>query len=586
MDNKNYVNTQLLGNGVKRTYGTEARRYNLLAARLIADLVKGFLGPRGLEKMFIDILGELTVTKDGATFLRKIDVEHPAAKVIIEASNAVDNAVGDGTTSVVVLAGALVEKAESMLEMGIAPQRISDGYHHALQMAIEIMRDVAIESVNHDKNIMKYLADTCLKSKAVNQFTQEMMIPNLIVEGISRIADFSNNNIEVDDIKIEEKIGTSSDTQLVHGVVVDKTIDEASMPKLIENARILLLDNGVEDERTKTDAEIRISEPSQINQFLSSKTSNMLQKIQYVIDSGANVVFCRGGIVPLALNHFSKNRILTVRRVKENDLQWLSKATGAKVVRDFDMIGRDDIGHAAKVYEKMVNDDKMVFVDGCKNPKSVTVLLRANSKKILDEFHRTILDSIYVLRNFVMEPKIVPGGGAVEAFVAMLIKERSYQFSGKEQIVIQKYAEALEEIPLTIARNAGMNTIDIGTRLRGKISSQSRSKGKKKGKGKSVNIYNNRSWYGINAIDRKIDDMMNLHVVEPLMVKEQVLVTATESIGLLMRVDDVVMKKPVETQGHSHTHLDGTTHSHKGGTKPHDHFDRLGKLQRPMHHYY
>jgi chaperonin GroEL (HSP60 family) len=536
--------------------------------------------------MFIDILGELTVTKDGATFLRKIDVEHPAAKVIIEASNAVDNAVGDGTTSVVVLAGALVEKAESMLEMGIAPQRISDGYHHALQMAIEIMRDVAIESVNHDKNIMKYLADTCLKSKAVNQFTQEMMIPNLIVEGISRIADFSNNNIEVDDIKIEEKIGTSSDTQLVHGVVVDKTIDEASMPKLIENARILLLDNGVEDERTKTDAEIRISEPSQINQFLSSKTSNMLQKIQYVIDSGANVVFCRGGIVPLALNHFSKNRILTVRRVKENDLQWLSKATGAKVVRDFDMIGRDDIGHAAKVYEKMVNDDKMVFVDGCKNPKSVTVLLRANSKKILDEFHRTILDSIYVLRNFVMEPKIVPGGGAVEAFVAMLIKERSYQFSGKEQIVIQKYAEALEEIPLTIARNAGMNTIDIGTRLRGKISSQSRSKGKRKGKGKSVNIYNNRSWYGINAIDRKIDDMMNLHVVEPLMVKEQVLVTATESIGLLMRVDDVVMKKPVETQGHSHTHLDGTTHSHKGGTKPHDHFDRLGKLQRPMHHYY
>jgi chaperonin GroEL (HSP60 family) len=237
MDNKNYENTQLLGKGVKRTYGTEARRYNLLGARLIADLVKGFLGPRGLEKMFIDILGEITVTKDGATFLRKIDVEHPAAKVIIEASNAVDNAIGDGTTSVVVLAGALVEKAESMLEMGIPPQRISDGYHRALKMAIEIMRDVAIESVNHDKNIMKYLADTCLKSKAVNQLTQEMMSPNLIVEGISRIADFSNNSIEVDDIKIEQKIGTSSDTQLVHGVVVDKTIDEAMMPKLIKYAK-------------------------------------------------------------------------------------------------------------------------------------------------------------------------------------------------------------------------------------------------------------------------------------------------------------------------------------------------------------
>lgn len=584
MDNKNHENMQLFGNGVKRTYGTEARRYNLLAARLIADLVKGFLGPRGLEKMFIDILGEMTVTKDGATFLRKIDVEHPAAKVIIEASNAVDNAVGDGTTSVVVLAGALVEKAENMLEMGIPPQRISDGYHNALQMAIEILRDVAIESVNHDKNIMKYLADTCLKSKAVNQLTQEMMIPNLIVDGISRIADFSNRYIEVDDIKIEEKIGSSSDTQLVHGVVVDKTIDEPSMPKLIENARILLLDNDIQDERTKTDAEIRISDPREITQFLSSKTSNLLQKIQYVIESGANVVFCRGGIDPLALNHFSKNRILTVRRVKENDLQWLSKATGAGVVRDFDMISRDDVGYAAKVYERMVGDDKMVFVDGCTNPKSVTILLRANSKKILDEFHRTILDSIHVLRNFVMEPKIVPGGGAVEAFVAMAIKERSYQFSGKEQIVIQKYAEALEEIPLTIASNAGMNTIDIGTRLRGKIYSQSSSNGKQKGKANG--LFNNRSWYGINAIDRKIDDMMNLHVVEPLMVKEQVLITATESILLLMRVDDVVMKKPVETHGHSHTHLDGTTHSHKGGSKPHDHFDRLGKQQRPMHHYF
>ncbi len=581
MDHKNM---QLFGNGVKRTYGTEALRYNLLAARLIADLVKGFLGPSGLEKMFIDILGEMTVTKDGATFLRKIDVEHPAAKVIIEASNAVDNAVGDGTTSVVVLSGALVEKAEDLLEMGISPHKISDGYYNAMQMAVEIIRDVAIETSNHDKLIMKYLADTCLKSKAVNQFTQEMTIPNLVVDGICRIADFSKRYIEVDDIKIEEKIGSSSETELIQGVVVDKTIDDPSMPKVIENARILLLDNDIQDERTKTDAEIRISNPREVTEFLSNKTSNLLEKIQYVIESGANVVFSRGGIDPLALNHFSKNRILTVKRIKENDLLWLSKATGAKVVRDLDRINKDDMGFAAKVYERTVDDDKMVFVDGCSNPKSVTILLRATSKKILDEFHRTILDSIYVLRNFIMVPKIVPGGGAVEAFVAMVIKERSYQFSGKEQIVIQKYAEALEEIPLTIARNAGMNTIDIRTQLRGKIYSQSSSKGKKKRNGNGP--YNNRYWYGINAVDRKIDDMMDLHVVEPLMVKEQVLATATESIVMLMRVDDVVMKKPVETHGHSHTHLDGTTHSHKGGSKPHDHFDRLGKVQRPMHHYY
>ena len=582
MEGKNF---QLFGNGVKRTYGTQAMRYNLLAARLIADLVKGFLGPRGLEKMFIDILGEMIVTKDGATFLRKIDVEHPAAKVIIEASNAVDNAVGDGTTSVVVLAGALVQKAEDLLEMGISPAVISDGYHNALQMAIGIIRKVARNSTNYDRKIMKYLVDTCLRSKAVSHFTEEMKIPSLVVDGICRVADFSKSYLDVDDIKIEEKIGISSDMQLVLGTVIDKTIDESSMPRIIENAQILLLDNDIQDERTKTDAEIRISDPTEVTHFLDNKTRNLVQKIQCVIKSGANVIFSRGGIDPHALNHFAKNRILTVRRVKENDLLWLAKATGAKVVKDLDTISSTDFGYAAKVYEKMVCDDKMVFVDGCSNPKSITFLLRASSKKILDEFHRTVLDSIYVLRNFIMEPKIVPGGGAVEAFIAQLIKDRSNLISGKEQIVIQKFAEALEEIPLTIAKNAGMNTIDIGTRLREKVYTQSLLNDSKIWK-RDYQYNNSHDWYGINAIERKIDNMMNLHVMEPLMVKEQILITATEVIILLLRVDDVLMKKPVDMHGHTHTHIDGTTHSHKGGNKPHDHFDRLGKQQRPMHHYY
>ena len=582
MESKNF---QLFGNGVKRTYGTQAMRYNLLAARLIADLVKGFLGPRGLEKMFIDILGEMTVTKDGATFLRKIDVEHPAAKVIIEASNAVDNAVGDGTTSVVVLAGALVEKAEDLLEMGISPALISDGYHNALQMAIGIIRKVARQSTNYDRKIMRYLVDTCLRSKAVSHFTEEMKIPSLVVDGICRVADFSKSYLDVDDIKIEEKIGISTDMQLVLGTVIDKTIDESSMPRIIENAQILLLDTDIQDELTKTDAEIRISDPTEVTHFLDNKTRNLVQKIQCVIKSGANVIFSRGGIDPLALNHFAKNRILTVRRVKENDLLWLAKATGAKVVKDLDRITSTDFGYAAEVYEKMVGDDKMVFVDGCSNPKSITFLLRASSKKILDEFHRTILDSIYVLRNFIMEPKIVPGGGAVEAFIAQLIKDRSFLISGKEQIVIQKFAEALEEIPLTIAKNAGMNTMDIGTRLREKVYTQSLLNDSKIWK-RGYQYNNSHDWYGINAIERKIDNMMNLHVIEPLMVKEQILITATEVIILLMRVDDVLMKKPVDMHGHTHTHIDGTTHSHKGGNKPHDHFDRLGKQQRPMHHYY
>jgi chaperonin GroEL (HSP60 family) len=581
MDRKN---TQVFGKDVRRTYGTEARNYNLLAARLIADLVKGFLGPRGLEKMFIDILGETTVTKDGATFLNKIDVEHPAAKVIIEASNAVDNSVGDGTTSVVVLAGALVEKAEELLEMGIPPAIISEGYHSALQMAIEIIRKVAIRSNNYDRKIMKYLVDTCLRSKAVSHFT-EVMISDLVIDGICRIANFSKSYLDVDDIKIEEKIGNSSEFQLIHGTVIDKTIDESSMPRIIEKARILLVDSDIQDERTKTDAEIRISAPSEVTLFLDNRSRYLIQKIKCVIESGANVILSRGGIDPLALNHFAENGMLTVRRIKENDLLWLAKATGANVVRDLDRIGDNDIGYAEKVYEKMVGDDKMVFVDGCRNPKSITFLLRASSKKILDEFHRTILDSIYVLRNFVMEPKIVPGGGAVEVFIAMSIKKRSYLFSGKEQIVIQKFAEALEEIPLTIARNAGMNTIDIGANLREKVYSQPLLKDKSKWE-RDYPYNNSHNWFGINAIERRIDNMMKLHVLDPLMVKEQILISATEVILLLMRVDDVLMKKPVHSHGHTHTHMDGTTHSHKGANKPHDHFDRLGKQQRPMHHFY
>jgi archaeal chaperonin len=577
-------NMQLFGNGAGTSYGNEARRHNLFAARLIADLVKGFLGPRGLEKMFIDILGEMTVTKDGATFLRKIDVEHPAAKVLIEASNAVDNSVGDGTTSVVVLAGALVEKAEELLEMGISPTIISDGYHDALEMAIEIIRTIAINSRNFDRKIMEELVDTCLRSKAVSHITEETMITRLVVDGICKIADFAKSYIDVDDIKIEEKIGNSSETELIHGTVIDKTIDDSSMPRIIENAKILLIDSDIQDERTKTDAEIRISEPADIGLFLDYKTRNLIQKIQSVIDSGANVIFSRGAIHTLALNHFAKNRMLSVRRVKENDLLWLEKATGAKVIRDLDRISRNDMGYAAKVYEKMVGDDKMVFVNGCRNPKSITFLLRANSKKILDEFHRTILDSIYVLRNFIELPKIVPGGGAVEAFIALLVKERSYMYSGKEQIVIQKFAEALEEIPLTIARNAGMNIVDVGAQLREKVYSQYLVNHEKIWKGDHP-YNNNHHWYGINAIERKIDNMMKLHVIEPLMVKEQILITAAEVIKLLIRVDDVLMKKPV-MDTHMHTHMDGTTHSHKGGNKAHDHFDKLGKQQRPMHHYY
>ena len=577
-------NRQLFGEGVRRSSGGKARRYNLLAARLIADLVKGLLGPLGLEKMFIDIMGETTVTKDGATFLRKIDVEHPAAKLLIEASNAVDNAVGDGTTSVVVLAGALVEKAEELLDMGIPPTIISDGYLNALDMAIEILREISVESINSDKMIMESLAGTCLASKAFSHITEEMKIVRLIVNAICQIANFSNSYVDVDDIKIEEKMGSISETELINGIVIDKTIDNSSMPHIVENARVLLLDIDIENEQTKADAQISISVPSDLGRYLEYGTNNTFEKIQNVADSGANVIFSRGGISPLAQNYFAKKGIMTVRRVKENDLLWLEKATGARITRDLDRITSDDIGFAAEVCQKFVGDEKMVFVDGCKNPKSVTLLLRASSKVILDEFHRAVLDCLYVLRDFVAMPRIVAGGGAAEAIISHLVKERSYLISGKEQIVIQKFAEAVEEIPLTIAINAGMDRVNTMTRLREKVSSQYNVK--KETSLKRVQAHNNNYHsYGVNAIERKIDNMISKRVMEPLMVKEQILNTAVEIITLLIRVDDVLIAKPV-MDTHAHTHADGTSHSHRDGNKAHDHFDRLGKQQRPMHHYY
>jgi archaeal chaperonin len=580
-------NSKLLGDDVKRSSGEDARRYNLLAARLIADLVKGLLGPRGLEKMFIDILGETTVTKDGATLLRKIDVEHPAAKLLIETSNAVDNAVGDGTTSVVVLAGSLIEKAEQLLNMGFPPAIISSGYMDALQISIKILKALSVDSANSNLTILEGLAETCLRSKAVSQLTEQKKIARLIVDAIRNVANLSKNYVDLDDIKIEEKLGHISETELVQGTAIDKTIDDSSMPKLVENPRILLLDTGIEGERTKTDAEIRISSQKSLKLFSETKIRNLMEKAHNVINSGANVVFLRGGIDTLALNYFAKNGIVTVRRIKENDLIWLSKATGAKITRDLDRIANDDIGIAERVYEKFVGDDRMVFVDGCKNPKSVTLLLRATSKVILDEFHRTVLDCLSVLKDFVVLPKIVAGGGSVEAIISYLIMQRSYLFKGKEQIVIRKFAEAFEEIPLTIARNAGMDRINTVTELRHKISSQRYLNNIKLENGERNRNHDDNHWYGINAIDRKIDNMMSLWVIEPFMVKQQIFVSAVELVSLLIRVDDVLMAKPVaDTHSHSHTHADGTTHSHREGNKAHEHFDRLGKQQRPMHHYY
>ena len=596
---------QLFGEGARRTNGSDARRYNLLAARLIAEIVSNCLGPRGLDKMFTDVLGELTITKDGATILRKIDVDHPAAKILIEASNAVDNEVGDGTTSVVILAGALTEKAEKLLDMGISPATIVEGYANSLKIALEALQDFSQSCDNTDRNIMLKLAVTCLQSKILSYSGD--YIAKLIVDAVDAIADFSSNTIEPDDIKIEEKPGNILDTQFVKGIVIDKTIDSTGMPKMINNAKIMLIDDELEGKRTKVEAEIQVNSPDQIWSFKDRENLMIRSKIQHIIDSGANVIISRKGINTLAQHMLTQAGIISVRRVKENDLLWLAKATGASISEKLSHRGdnqghghshthhhRNDnhkhenthdphdkdlhyhhgdidikLGYAERVYEKFLGDDRMVFIEGCKNPKSVTLLLRANSKEVLAECHRSVLDAINVLKDFIIKPSIVSGGGCTEMAIAKIVKEKASQIAVREQIVIQKFAEALEEIPLTIARNAGMNVIDTLAELRLK---------------NYLSSGNASSIYGVDAIERRIKVMFP-YVIEPSVVKEQIIKTAVEVTNMLIRVDDVLMAKPTI---YTHTHADGTKHSHADGEKKHEHdyFDRLGKLQRPAHHYY
>ncbi len=568
---------QLFGQGVKRTKGEQSRRYNLLAARLIADLVKNLLGPRGMEKMFIDILGEVTVTKDGAMLLRKIDVEHPAAKVMIDASNAVDNEVGDGTTSVVVLAGALVEKAEELLDMGISPTTVVEGYLTGLQICLESLQKIARRFTNYNREVIQGLAITCLRPKMISYTSfEENMAAKLVVDAVYAVTDFANSRVEENNIKIEEKIGNTSDTRLVNGVVIDKTIDNSAMPRTVENARILLLDEELESKRTRTDAEISITSPYQIQSYHDKEILVTNLRVQRIISSGANVVISQKGINAYAQNLLSKAGIISIKRVKENDMLWLTKATNAEVLRDLgsDVILPEYLGYAGRVYEKFVGGDKMVFVEGCKNPKSMTILLRASSKRLLDEYHRSVLNAIAVIRNFIVKPSIVGGGGSAEMLIATTVRKKANSITGREQIVLQKFASALEEIPLTIARNAGMNTIDTLAQLR------SKQKQHKSSTSKSKIV----RWIGIDAIGRKVAEIYSRRIIEPSIVKEQIIKTAVEVTTLLIRVDDVLMAKPAM---YTHTHANGTQHSHAGGDGKHDHhFDRLGKQQRPAHHFY
>jgi len=502
--------------------GRDAQKNNIAAAKLVADLVKTSLGPRGLDKMLVDSLGDVTITNDGATILKEIDAQHPAAKMMVEVSKTIDTEVGDGTTSSVVFAGALLEKAEKLLEKDVHSTVIVDGYQAASEKSLELLADFAKSIKPDDQESLIKIAKTSMQSKLISEDSEPMS--KLVVGAILKIAEKNGDaySVDLDNLKVEKKSGASiQDTALIKGIVLDKEIVHSGMPTKIQNAKIALVNAALEVEKTEMSAEIRISDPSQMQMFLEEENRMLKEMVSKLHNAGTNVLICQKGIDDISQHYLAKHGILAVRRVKESDMTKLAKATGGRITTNLDDITEKDLGHADLVQQKKIETDKWVFIEGCKNPHSVTILIRGGSQRVVDEVDRSIHDSLMVVKDVIETPSIVTGGGSAEAYLAGQLNEYADSFDGREQLAVKQYAEALESIPLTIAENAGMDPIDTIISLRAKQNSG------KKGS-------------GINAREGKIGDMNSLNILEPLVVKEQIIKSATETACMILRIDDVI----------------------------------------------
>jgi len=502
--------------------GRDAQKNNITAAKLVAELVKTSLGPRGLDKMLVDSLGDVTITNDGATILKEIDAQHPAAKMMVEISKTIDTEVGDGTTSSVVFAGALLEKAEKLLEKDVHSTVIIDGYQAASEKALELLAKLAKTVKPDDRESLIKIAKTSMQSKLVSE--DSAPLSKLVVDAILKIVekDGDKHSVDLDNLKVEKKAGGSiDDTSLINGIVLDKEIVHSGMPTKAENAKIALVNAALEVEKTEMSAEIRISDPTQMQQFLEEENKMLKSMVDKIHNIGANVLICQKGIDDISQHYLSKHGVLAVRRVKESDMTKLAKATGGRISTNLDDISADDLGSAEIVQQKKVESDKWVFIEGCKNPRSVTVLVRGGSQRVVDEVDRSLHDALMVVKDVVEKPSIVAGGGSPEAYLAAELNEWSSSSEGREQLAIKQYAEAFESIPLTIAENAGMDPIDTIITLR-------------------ANQSNGKQTVGINAKESKIGDMFRLDIVEPLVVKEQIIKSATEAACMILRIDDVI----------------------------------------------
>ncbi|MEM1991720.1 MAG: thermosome subunit beta [Nitrososphaerota archaeon] len=512
----------ILKEGTQRTRGRPAQHNNILAAKIIAEMVKSTLGPKGMDKMLVDSLGDVVVTNDGATILKKIDVEHPAAKMIVEVAKAQDETVGDGTTTAVILAGELLKKAEELMEQKIHPSTIISGYRKALDVAYRALQNITLTVDLKDKNTIKNVVKTALSSKSLGYALDH--IADLAIESVLSVVKERDGKLvaDKDDIQIVKKVGKSlMESELVRGIVIDKEVVHPAMPKRVENAKIALLDTPLEIEKTEFSAEIRIRDPSKIKAFLDEETNILKEMVDKIVSVGANVVVCQKGIDDAAQFFLAKAGILAVRRVKRSDMEKLAKATGGRIVTNIESLTEKDLGRAGLVEERKIGEDRLVFVEKCENPGAVSILIRAGLERQMDEAERALNDAIMNVINLVENNKIVPGGGAAEVEIAKAIRREMGKLTGKEQLAFLAFADAVEVIPRTLAENAGLEPVEIMASLRHAHE-------------------NNGKSYGINLFAGKVDDMLKLGVLEPLRVKENALKSSLEAAAMILRIDDVV----------------------------------------------
>ncbi|MFL6524754.1 MAG: thermosome subunit beta [Nitrososphaera sp.] len=523
----------LLREGATETKGNQAQRNNITAAKTIAEIVRSSLGPRGMDKMLVNNIGDVTITNDGATILKEMDVQHPAAKMMVEISKATDNEVGDGTTSTVVLAGSLLSKAEELIAKDVHPTVIVDGYRMASEKAIEMLRNAATKVDPTDRQILGKIARTSMASKLVSVNSEPLS--KIVVDAVIAVAEkaIDNNNLRVDpdNIKVEKKAGGSvEDTKLIEGIVLDKEVVHGAMPKRIEEAKIALLNAALEIEKTEMSAEIRISDPQQMQMFLEEENRMLKSMADKITASGANVLLCQKGIDDLAQHYLAKEGILSVRRVKESDMNNLAKATEGRVLSNIDELSASDLGYAKLVEERKIETDKWVFVEGCKNPKAVSILVRGGSQRVVDEAERSVHDAIMAVKDVVEYPYITVGAGAPEVYISQKIREWSTSLSGRSQLAVERFADSVEEIAIALAENAGMDPLDTQAQLRAKAAVA-------------------KPKYGVDVLNGKVSDMAAKDIYEPLKVKEQVINAATEASSMILRIDDVISASKSKESG-------------------------------------